>query len=575
MFRSSNVLYLFCGALIVFALGVIGYTFGACQLPVGDRFLEALKLFLRAESPTTCAAPWSLVFARYAAPYIVPFVALFATIRLAVTNLRYDLRVARARYRRGHFIVCGLGDTGMQIVENLRHAGKEVIAIDLVSDSPHAATAERSRVAVVKGDAAERSVLEFAGLRHANTVIVCTGEDAQNVDIALRIEESIGDTRRRNDVLTALIELRHEWLFAKLIDHDKEPLGSPAVEVRPFNIYQNAARILIRSSPAQPVDDPAAKPFIVIGFGSMGREVTMHYLRAAPVPLRCLSKVLVLDRVGEEIGRNFVAGIPSIERFAEVEFVTADVSVEAVEKWGAIEARLSAMIPVAIAVCLPDDKLSLFVALRLRALFDGVGRTDMSIFVRLRRHHRLGEFAAHLERLPQLDERLRVFGSLEELLKVDILIDSRLDTLAKACHEHYREMLAAERPDSANARPWNILPEHFKMSSRREADHIFVKLVQVGLAVKTSSVSTPIAFTDAETEVLSRLEHRRWMIERWLRGWRHGSVRDDAHYFNPYLVEWDELPDNIRESNRKTITQWPEMLARAGMEIYRPARGAA
>src|SRR5215469_2432485 len=161
MFRSSNVLYLFCGALIVFALGVVGYTLGDCRLPIaGDRYLESLKLFLRAETPTSCSATWMLAFARYAAPYIVPFVALFATIRLAVSNIRHDIRVARARYRRGHFIVCGLGDTGMQIVENLRHAGKDVIAIDLVSDSAHAATAERSGVPVLKGDAAERSVLE-------------------------------------------------------------------------------------------------------------------------------------------------------------------------------------------------------------------------------------------------------------------------------------------------------------------------------------------------------------------------------------------------------------------------------
>ena len=71
--------------------------------------------------------------------------------------------------------------------------------------------------------------------------------------------------------------------------------------------------------------------------------------------------------------------------------------------------------PLAVAVCLPDDKVSLFVALRLRAFFDERGQFEMPVFVRLRRHHRLGEFAAHIERLPKLNQRLRVFGSLEAI----------------------------------------------------------------------------------------------------------------------------------------------------------------
>lgn len=571
MFRSYNALYISAVALAVFVLGVAGLSLGGCALPSWqDRILDTLELFLHIAPAMSCAPAWPLVVARYAAPYIVPFVALFATLRLAFANLRHDIRVVRARYKRGHVVVCGLGETGMQILENLRMRGEQVSAIDLNNESPHAAAADAQGIPVLKGDASDRAILEFSAVGHARAVVICTGDDAANVDIALRILE-LAKPLARPGILTILVEMRQEWLFAKLIDHDKEPLGSTSVEVRPFNVNQNAARVLIQHITPQRAFEPEARPVVVIGFGGMGREVSLHLLRAAPVPLGHRVPLVILDRAGEELGRNFLAGLPRIEDFAEFTFLAAEIAPETTEKWKALEGRLGAQVPLAVIVCLPDDKVSLFVALEARALFDRLGHFAVPVFVRLRRHHRLGEFASRIEQMPASGDRLRGFGALEELLKPDILFDARLDRLAQACHRRYLDALPPGRRDAPNARVWAALPEHFKMSSRREADHIAIKLAQAGCVMEPAAAPEPLDLTPQEIELLARLEHRRWTIERRLRGWTQGPERDDVRLVNPYLVEWEALPEPVREDNRQSAAALPRLLAAAGLEIRRAA----
>ena len=97
--------------------------------------------------------PWHLIIAHFA----VLGVALVSALQLFLTGVRKNLRTAMALRKTNHTIVCGIGDVGMQVIQNLRSAGHHVVAVDLVTDSPGAATCENSGVPVVQGDAEESS----------------------------------------------------------------------------------------------------------------------------------------------------------------------------------------------------------------------------------------------------------------------------------------------------------------------------------------------------------------------------------------------------------------------------------
>ncbi len=87
--------------------------------------------------------------------------------------------------------------------------------------------------------------------------------------------------------------------------------------------------------------------------------------------------------------------------------------------------------------------------------------------------------------------------------------------------------------------------------------------------------ATPVIFQDFtpdEIERMAELEHGRWNLERLREGWRFGP-RDDARRRHPCLVSWSELPDAIKKFDRDAVRHFPEILARAGLEVVRKSSG--
>jgi Trk K+ transport system NAD-binding subunit len=89
----------------------------------------------------------------------------------------------------GHIIVCGLGNIGFRVVEELVRCGERVVVIEQVRDSRFVATARRLGVAVLIGDASVAEVLRQAHAAQARAVIVATSDDLINLEVALMVRE--------------------------------------------------------------------------------------------------------------------------------------------------------------------------------------------------------------------------------------------------------------------------------------------------------------------------------------------------------------------------------------------------
>ena len=220
--------------------------------------------------------------------------------------------------------------------------------------------------------------------------------------------------------------------------------------------------------------------------------------------------------------------------------------------------------------------------MEMRRLLDAHDQFHVPIYVRLQHHNRLGRYAASTETMVPVADRLKGFGMLEKLLSREILVDAAIDVLARAWHDEYRKTLPPERHDAPANRPWPELPEFYKMSNRRACDHLPIKLAQAGLRMeevpvwktidlKDENTEEPIvvALTAEEIDLLAHLEHRRWLIERRLLGWRHGQKRSETKRLNPLLVEWTKLPEADREQRRQETADLPKMLAGAGYVLRR------
>jgi len=511
--------------------------------------------------------PWQLVIAQV----LVPSIALLSAAQLFLTGVRKNIRTAMVRRKFNHTVVFGIGDVGMQVIQNLGRAGQYIVAVDLVDDSPGAATCEKSGVPIVQGDAKNPQVLIAAGIRRAQTAIVCTGSDSENMDIALQIKEVFElPGVLKSSRIQVLAQLRNDWMHKRLIGSDRGSIGSSKVDLRLFNPFMNAARMLIRRLHLPPSPEFEARAFVVIGFGAYGREIAQHLIRACPVaPGRSL-KILIFDQKADQIQERLpIADLEGMETVS-FEFVTAAVAPGSPDLQRIVAKKLESLEPLlGVALALGDDEVSLCAALEIRSLLDSAGHLHVPVYVRLEHYRRLGELVRNIENISDFADRLQIFGTLEETLSPEVLLGSHLDAFAEALHEDYRQRSQDTINPQANV-PFHDLPEFLKMSNRWRADHTPLLMELAGLHV-AREVKSPavIKLSPEQVELLAELEHRRYTIERRLIEWRRPMQQ-----FSTHLEDWSLLSEDYKNWNRKEVARLPQIMARLGMELHpvRPLR---
>lgn len=120
--------------------------------------------------------------------------ALIAAFTAIFTNYLIRARLGGAlEVRRvpdgGHVVVCGIGNIGYRVIEELTAIGERVVGIDKVADNPFIATCRRKGVPAFVGDATVAEVLRQARADTAKAVLAVTSSELHNLEIALLVRE--------------------------------------------------------------------------------------------------------------------------------------------------------------------------------------------------------------------------------------------------------------------------------------------------------------------------------------------------------------------------------------------------
>ena len=68
-------------------------------------------------------------------------------------------------------------------------------------------------------------------------------------------------------------------------------------------------------------------------------------------------------------------------------------------------------------------------------------------------------------------------------------------------------------------------------------------------------------------EEFAEAVHDEWAEERRRTGWRYGAQRDDLNRLHPCLVPYDELSEDEREVDRRTVIATLTAIQRLGYKI--------
>lgn len=121
--------------------------------------------------------------------FVFSVVAAFL-VEIEITNPFWRRRMqTRINELRGHYIICGLGDTGRHAVEEFQKTGTPYVVVELhedvlkkVRDNHHDLL---GGMLFVIGDATEEETLEKAGIEHAHGIITVLPEDKDNLVVTV------------------------------------------------------------------------------------------------------------------------------------------------------------------------------------------------------------------------------------------------------------------------------------------------------------------------------------------------------------------------------------------------------
>lgn len=169
------------------------------------------------------------------------------------------------------------------------------------------------------------------------------------------------------------------------------------------------------------------------------------------------------------------------------------------------------------------------------------------------------------------------FWSITKTFSERIIIDEKLDKLAKGFHQYYSELFKDKRS-------WDEITLYEKQSNRALALHVQSKLYTMGLEYVSGESTDLFDEQIQDKQILEKLamsEHLRWNAFSFANGWRtmtslvnQKKNKDEINKTHACLVDWEQLDmvshqycRDYKEADRNLIKNIGKILKSAGFGI--------
>jgi hypothetical protein len=409
------------------------------------------------------------------------------------------------------------------------------------------------------GDARLEKLLGQARVDRAKHLVAVTGDDLVNIGVAEQARAIAGS--RKSGRLVCYTHVVNPQVLEAAKLHERLWERTEKFVPNVFSIYREAARKLFETRPLDwrliERDSTHYVHLVIFGFGRMGENVLLQAAHIGHFANRKRLTVTVVDRSAAAKMQGFLFRYTNLDKVCDVTALSHNAEdprvIQAVRSSAGDENAL-----VSAVICFNSDERSLAYAVGLRE------KTEDLVFpisVRMPQEGLLCKvFGDRRQGEPAAASHLVGFGTSGECCTSERLIGETQDSLAREIHERYRQAQLREKgADRKNLalREWDMLREDFRESNRQQADHLPVKLRAVNCEYRLyelgeARVSEGFRFTQEEIETMAIMEHNRWNAERWLGGWRRGQT-DKGQRVTPYLVEWEELPEEVKKYDRDAV----------------------
>lgn len=538
-----------------------------------------------------------LIIARLSAATL--FLVVSATV---ISKVLDDVRRLPSNLmRRDHVVICGLGQIGLQLLDDLHAKGRagEVVIVENDPENHWLEYARNLGATVVIGDSTKANTLTEARAVQAAEVFVVNGDDGVNLEVTAELGMLMSSENRQAQPLRLYVHIVDTNFATTLRPYCKILHDSSNMSVQVFNVPRTAAARLVTNQlwPHAPKEANEVAHFVILGFGAMGQALAVQLAQLGHFPNRKRSRFTIADRDIQQSAMSFLSRFPRFTSWMDGEGSRLGVdsfSVDAdVWDWnhhplpdeikvnspGAIQYACNAEfveLPVGrsderfavklakqfsgdgvkpvVIVCGQRDRDNFEIAVQLRDQLSCQGKVDVPIFVWLPRQPALAETLSRTQ-----DGNFIPFGECRTSASyVEITSPIRESIGRKVPDDYQQQSIKAGHRQKKES--WSTLRDDFRESNRVAADHLLIKLAAIGLRLRRSSESPvdPVEFstiTKSQAQLLAEMEHNRWVAERLLAGWRYtpeGKTQEeiDANKklkLNHNLLSWNQLGEERKK----------------------------
>jgi hypothetical protein len=479
----------------------------------------------------------------------------------------------------------------MRLATKLRSDRERVVVVDRDPTVADLEECRRLGVPVLRGDATDLIVLDRARIRRASHVIVVTGDDGVNTEIAEQVGNLVANSKHaRPTPLGCYVNVDDEELCTLLDQHatfrrrfwpavvrskvgaDRGPSsGSTSpIKFRFFNVFRLAPQAILddeRFSPFLHERDGMPPWLVIVGTGPVGVNLAVvaaqrwqNENEEADPHLR----ITMVDVDSEAQVTAMRERWACFRRVCDLDSITIDPWHVYSDPFGYHGGQPS---PTGAIICPSDDADGLRMSVSFRRWLPD----NTPIVLCTTRRNDSGplldlasvEFHGEIYRISVLDEVCQQWIHL-------ILNPQRIESLARSAHHNYvRHRLEEGSTGDPSTVPWDLLPDYLRKSNLRQAENFGAKLHWIGYGIEPASESDsrPFEFRPEEIEELAEMEHRDWITERLEAGWSFAAVKSIREKQSPYLICWQCLPDSVREYDREAMRDLPLALVREGLSI--------
>lgn len=552
------------GALALFA-SILGYaglalhysTLGVKPSPL-DLVYGVFQLFrvanpVSAEGATVLSAPNAFVqIARFLAPATVAY-SVIRLIAVAITDAASKISVASLE---GHAVVCGVTDKGSTIARSLLSESHTVVVVEDDIKNPYLGELKAAGAKVILGSPLDKIVLKRGRVQTASKVAVMTDDERENFGIASKCAELIEESNRKNkNKRRAQIRALAGADFSDVFK-DVKPFGTGAsmADARFFDpAIISARQIAVDASlkTLEKVVENYRQPrLLIVGEERFSASLIGMALKQMQYPRCAVPAIDFMCPNLDESLEEFPHSHPQLSLVGLVNFYEKSRGALLSDEFDLIDVASERLYDLAL-IALDEPFASIKLARRLnqQALIAADaedGGAQMDLVVCIKPSVTLSGIESYLP-----SYKYGRFVNVTEIgCSSSAVFDEMLDAEARKAHESYLMHLNSPQydPGKPATAPWPELKEEYKAANRRTIDHDRVKR---SFLVRDRSHTM--------IDALAEAEHRSWMADRIMAGWRFGPYRDDFYKVHPSMVAYGDLSVSEKKKDVERVNRLVEV----------------